>query len=185
LKVTAGPDDELTYFVVVSFYGDAPHARSESPDLNSFQVLTASQTFCSVLSFIYLYGFDHPSPRCLPTTGPLKLTSDCFVQRQMDNISCLALSPVPSPQCDIQTPMACHPSKRPRELEEITTYNEDTSRDTKVRSQWTCCFESTLKLTAEILETPPSTSSQFSKVQPATEDCRHCQASLLFGVDAS
>ncbi|KAL3494599.1 hypothetical protein BJX62DRAFT_234199 [Aspergillus germanicus] len=27
--------------------------------------------------------------------------------------------------------MACHPSKRPRELEEITAYNEDTSRDTK------------------------------------------------------
>ncbi|KAL2858707.1 hypothetical protein BJX68DRAFT_227073 [Aspergillus pseudodeflectus] len=27
--------------------------------------------------------------------------------------------------------MACHSSKRPRELEEITAYNEDTSRDTK------------------------------------------------------
>ncbi|KAJ0418035.1 hypothetical protein BJY00DRAFT_288438 [Aspergillus carlsbadensis] len=27
--------------------------------------------------------------------------------------------------------MACHSSKRPRELEEITSYNEDTSRDTK------------------------------------------------------
>ncbi|KAL2807872.1 hypothetical protein BJX63DRAFT_411045 [Aspergillus granulosus] len=47
------------------------------------------------------------------------------------NISRLARPPAPSAQFDIQSPMAFHTSKRPREHEELTAYDEEISRETK------------------------------------------------------